>query len=107
MLKEGLVPASASSKENGRKKLRLPDQYFNVANLTLVKGSARDHLFGDCLEATFPVTHVALKIRMNGNQVPMKLRNMSRLLFMARATRKKSTTITKAMKIAAVARGPV
>lgn len=46
MLKEGLVPASASSKENGRKKLLLPVQYFNVANLTLVKGSARESVRG-------------------------------------------------------------
>ena len=59
------------------------------------------------MTATFPVTHVALKIKMKGNQVPRKLRNMLRLLFIIRATRKKSTTMTKAIKTAAVVRGLV
>ena len=59
------------------------------------------------MTAIFPVTHVALKIKMKDNQVPRKLRNMWRLLFITRATRKKSTATTNAIKIAAVVRGLV
>jgi hypothetical protein len=48
---------------------------------------------------------VETKSSVKGNHVPRKLRNMSRLLFMIRATRKKSTIITKEMKSAAVVIG--
>ncbi len=66
-----------------------------------------NYLSEDPLTVALPVTHVALKIKMKGNQVPRRLLNMSRLLLIARATRKKSTITTKEMKITPVVRGVV
>ena len=52
-----------------------------------------------------PVTQVAMNIKAKGNHVPRKLRNISRLLLMIRATRKKSSTMTNPRNADAVTTG--
>jgi hypothetical protein len=54
-----------------------------------------------------PVEYVETKIRKKGSHVPKKLRNMSKLFSIKRATTKISIRMTKETKMTAVWRGAV
>lgn len=64
-------------------------------------------LFASNFVDIVPVRKVDRNIGPNGIQVPVMLRNISRLLLISRATTKKSTAITKPRKMSDVCNGVV
>ena len=80
----------------------------NVAGLTpIIDNGFPCQLGVEFFVITVPVKYVEAKINAKGIHVPSGLRNMSKLLLITMATTKKSTTITKPVKISAVLSGDV